>query len=148
MKKIFALLTVICCVLSGFAQRSMSDYVVSPAMYQQFSQAEVEQYRQTNPAELMRLNYKMNNYALVVAKLFEDNYQNMGFIEQYAQKGVTPNEDEILKNGYLNPFQFDFPQDEYKYNVFQLHHNGYYVVVMPKYLYNERLAAHMAQYGF
>lgn len=148
MKKIFTLLMAFCCVLCCFAQRSMSEYVVSPAMYQQFSQAEVEQYRQSNPAELLRLNYKMNNYAVVVAKLFEDNYQMMGFIEKYAQQGTTPNEDEIVNKGYLNPFQYNFPQDDYKYNVFQLHRSGFYVVVMPKYLYNERLAAHMAQFGF
>jgi len=147
MKKIILLLASIFCILGSYAQKTANDIVIAPQTYQQFGQSTIDQYKQNNLAELIRINYKMLNYACVTAKLTDENYQILGTVEQYANKGVVTNEDEIIKTGFINPFLYSFPQDNYKVNVFSLHHSGYYIFVIPKYVYDERVQAQLRQYG-
>lgn len=147
MKKIFISAVILCLMMTGFAQQQVSDFVLNVRMHEQFSQSEIDHYYHNDFAELFRLNYKMTNYATVTTKL-ESNHQVLGPIEKYAKKGVTIDEDYIVATGFINPFNFDFPQDENKVNVFTLHHSGYYVVVLPKGLYNERMEAQLHQYVY
>lgn len=148
MKKTFMLLVAFCFATGIYAQQSIKDLVINPLMYEQFGQTQIEKYMQTDPAELIRLNYKMANYACVAGKMIDGDYQILGSPDQYANPGVQVDEEEIIRNGYLNPFQYQFPQDDYKCNVFPLHHNGYYVFVLPKNIYDERVNAQLHRFGF
>lgn len=148
MKKFTIFLFAMTCLIAGYAQRSVQDFVVNERMYTQFSKTEIEQMRQNDFVQLFKLNYKMNNYAMVSAKLTDENYKIMGSVQQYAKEGVVTNEEQIIRDGYLNPFLYDFPQDDFRVNVFTFSKDGYYVLVIPKVWYNEREKAQLNEYGF
>lgn len=137
-------------MLIGFAQnqRPVSEYYVTPQLAEEITAAKVEDLRANNPEELLRVNYTMFNYALVTSKLWDGNFQQMGMLEQYLPEGMTYLEEDIIQKGYVNPYKWNLPQDTYRYNLFKLRHEGYYVVVMPKVTWEERLNAHLHQYGF
>lgn len=134
----------------GYSQRilPMSEYYVTPQLAEEITSAKVEELRANNPAELLRVNYTMFNYALVVGKLWDGNFQQMGMLEEYLPEGMTYNEEEMIQKGYVNPYKWNLPQDTYRYNIFKLRRSDYYVVVMPKVTWEERLNAHLRQYGF
>lgn len=148
MKKLTIFLVAITCCIACYAQRSVQEFVVNERMYEQFSKTEIEQMRQNDFAQLFKLNFKMNNYAMVSAKLSDENYKIMGSVQQYAKEGVVTNEEQIIRDGYLNPFLYDFPQDDFRVNVFTFSKEGYYVLVIPKIWYNERVNAQLNEYGF
>lgn len=150
MKKAVLMMVMMGLVLVGFSQRQlpMSEYVVSDALYTELSASQVEQMRSDNPAELIRMNYTMVNKAVVVSKLWDGNLQQMGTLEQYLPAGMTYLEEEIIKNGMVNPYKWNLPQDDYRYNVFKLRRNGFYVVVLPKTVLEERIQAQLKSYVF
>ena len=137
-------------MLFCFAQEHIpfGQYYVAPEFTEEFGASKVEDLRANQPAELVRMHYTMFNYALVIGKLWDGNFQQMGMLEQYLPKGMAYNEDELIKKGYVNPFKWNLPQDTYRYNLFKLRNSEYYVVVMPKVTWEERLNAHLHQYGF
>jgi len=148
MKKITLVLLAIICATIGYAQRSVQDFVLNERMLEQFSQSEIQQMKQNDFARLFKLNFKMTNYAMVAAKLTDENYKIMGSVQQFAKPGVSTNEAEIIRTGFINPFLYDFPQDDYRVNVFTFGTEGYYVLVIPKSWYDERETAQLKQYGF
>ena len=137
-------------MLVSFAQRQMllSEYHVTPQLAEEITSAKVEDLRVNNPAELLRVNYTMFNFAVVTNKLWDGNFQQMGMLEQYLPEGTTYLEEDIIQKGYVNPYKWNLPQDTYRYNVYKLRRSGYYVIVMPKVTWDERLNAHLQQYGF
>lgn len=138
-------------MLIGFSQQrheSVSNYYFSPQLSEEITAAKVAELRANNPEELVRINYTMFNYALVISKLWDGNFQQMGMLEQYLPEGMTYVEEEIIQKGYVNPYKWNLPQDTYRYNLFKLRRNGYYVVVMPKVVWDERLNAHLNQFDF
>ena len=147
MKKLLLFLILITCIVGSYAQKSADDLVLHPQIIAQFGQSQINQYKQNNLAELIRLNYKMGNYACVVAKMVDGNYQMLKSPDQYANKGVVTNEEEIIKTGFINPFLYSFPQDDYRTNVFPMHQVGYYIIVAPKYMYEEKVNAQLQQFG-
>lgn len=138
-------------LLIGFSQQrheSVSDYYFSPQLSEEITAAKVADLRANNPEELVRVNYTMFNYALVITKLWDGNFQQMGMLEQYLPDGMTYAEEEIIQKGYVNPYKWNLPQDTYRYNLYKLRRSGYYVVVMPKVTWEERLNAHLNQFDF
>ena len=147
MKKIYLLLVVVLCFVGSYAQTPKSRFVLATRMTEQFSQSEIDRMYQNDFAQLFRLNYKMLNYALITTKLDGMNCQKMNSVDMYAKSGVVVDEKDMIENG-VNPFQFDFPQDEYRYNVFPMHTAGFYVVVLPKVLYDERMEALLSTFVY
>ena len=150
MKKLVLTTVMMGVMLVGFAQRQipMSEYYVAPELREELTSAKVDDLLANNPAELVRTSYTMFNYALVVGKLWDGNFQQMGTLEQYLPEGVPYLEEDIIRKGYVNPYKWNLPQDTYRYNLFKLRREGYYVVVMPKVTWEERLNAHLRQFGF
>ena len=150
MKKAVLMMVMMGLVLVGFSQRQlpMSEYVVSDALYTELSASQVEQMRSDNPAELIRMNYTMMNKAVVVFKLWDGNFQQMGSLEQYLPAGMTYLEEEIIQKGIVNPYKWNLPQDDYRYNVFKLRRNRAYVVVLPKTVLEERIQAQLKSYVY
>ena len=150
MKKTVLTMMMMGVMLIGFAQKQLpvSEYFVTSQLAEEITAAKVENLRANNPEELIRVNYTMFNYALVTSKLWDGNFQQMGMLEQYLPEGMTYLEEDIIQKGYVNPYKWNLPQDTYRYNLFKLRHKGYYVVVMPKVTWEERLNAHLHQYGF
>ena len=141
MKKTLLTMMMMGLMLITFAQRQqpMSEYAVSQDLIQKLSPAKVEQMRLENPAELIRMNYTLINKAVVVGKLWDGNLKHMGMLEDYLPKGMTYLEEDIIKNGYVDPYIWNLPQEDYRYNVFKLRRNGWYVVVLPKTVLEERV---------
>ena len=150
MKKTIVTMVMMCALLVSFAQQKIpfSQYYVDPKFAGEIAPVSVEDLRANNPAELVRMHYTMFNYALVIEKLWDANFQQMGMLENYLPKGMAYVEEELIQKGYVNPYKWNLPQDEYRYNLFKLRHSGYYVVVMPKTVWEERLNAHLHQFGF
>lgn len=150
MKRLLFTMMFMSVMLFGFSQRTlpMSEYYVTPQLAEEITSAKVEDLRANNPAELIRVNYTMFNYALVVEKLWDGNFQEMGMLEKYLPDGMTYLEEDIIQKGYVNPYKWNLPQDTYRYNLFKLRRSGYYVIVLPKVTFEERLNAHLHQYGF
>jgi hypothetical protein len=151
MKKTVLTMMMMGLMLIGFSQQRqlpMSEYVVSQDLIQKLSPAKVEQMRSENPAELMRMNYTLNNLAIVTSKLWDGNFQQMGTLEQYLPEGMTYQEEDLIMKGYVDPYIWNLPQDDYRYNVYKLRRSGYYVVVIPKVTWEERLNAHINQFVY
>ena len=150
MKKTFFTVMMMCALLVSFAQQKIpfSQYYVDPTFAGEIAPVSVEDLRANNPAELVRMHYTMFNYAQVIGKLWDGNFQEMGMLENYLPKGMAYAEEELIQKGYVNPYKWNLPQDEYRYNLFKLRNSGYYVVVMPKKVWEERLNAHLHQFGF
>jgi hypothetical protein len=150
MKKTFLTMMMMSLMLITFAQRQqpMSEYAVSQDLIQKLSPAKVEQMRLENPAELIRMNYTLINKATVVGKLWDGNLQHMGMLEQYLPEGMTYLEEDIIKKGYVDPYIWNLPQEDYRYNVFKLRRSGWYVVVLPKTVLEERVQAQLKSYSY
>lgn len=150
MKKTALTMMMMGVMLIGFAQRHipMSEYYVAPELREELTSAVVDDLLANNPEELVRTSYTMFNYALVVAKLWDGNFQQMGALEQYLPESMTYLEEDMIQKGYVNPYKWNLPQDTYRYNLYKLRREGYYVVVMPKVIWEERLNAHLRQFGF
>lgn len=148
MKKIFFTISVIFCVLTGFAQYQKSDLILSQDLYKHYSQAEIEQMYQQDFAQLFRLNFKMNSFAMFAKKHPGGNTQNMGYLEKYAKPGVKVDEEEIIRRGWVDPLDFDLPQDESLINIFTLHKEGYYIFVASRQDYDRVVEANLNQYAY
>ena len=137
-------------ILIGFSQRQlpMSEYAVSEDLIQKLSSAKVEQMRSENPAELIRMNYTLINKAVVVSKLWDGNLQLKGTLEEYLPAGVSYLEEDIIQHGFVDPYIWNLPQDDYRYNVFKLRRNGWYVVVLPRTVLEERVQAQLNSYSY
>lgn len=151
MKKTVLTMMVMSLVLIGFSQQrheSVNDFYFSPQLSEEITAAKVADLKANNPKELVRINYTMFNFAQVIDKLWDGNFQQMGMLEDYLPEGMTYVEEEIINKRYVNPYKWNLPQDTYRYNLFKLRHSGYYVVVMPKVTWEERLNAHLNQFDF
>ena len=129
-------------------QKPLDNFYPSQMIYEQLTPAQVEQMRASNPAELLRLNYTLVNSILVVEKPLDGDAHQMGLLEKYAPKGMAYNEDEIIRSGSLNPNKWQLPQDKTRWNVFTLKRSGYYVIVPPETVFNQRLQAFLKSYGY
>ncbi|MBQ1780700.1 MAG: hypothetical protein II001_04630 [Bacteroidales bacterium] len=151
MKKIVMTMLLMSVMLIGFSQQRqqpMSKYVVSQDLIQKLSSEKVEQMRSENPAELIRMNYCLINTAVVTSKLWDGNIMQMGTLEQYLPQGVSYVEEDIIQKGYVDPYIWNLPQDDYRYTAFKLRRNGWYVVVLPKTLLEQRVQAQLNSYSY
>lgn len=151
MKKTVLTMIMMGAMLISFAQQRqlpMSEYVVSDVLQAEMTEAQIEQMRVNDPAGLMRMNYTIVNAAPVVSKLWDGNLQHIGTLEQYLPKGMTYDEEAIIQTGSVNMYKWNLPQDEYRYNVFKLRRSGFYVVVLPKTVLEERVQAHINCFKF
>ncbi len=151
MKKIVMTMLLMSVMLIGFSQQRqqpMSKYVVSQDLIQKLSSEKVEQMRSQNPAELIRMNYCLINTAVVTSKLWDGNILQMGTLEQYLPQGLSYVEEDIIQKGYVDPYVWNLPQDEYRYTAFKLRRNGWYVVVLPKTVLEQRVQAQLNSYSY
>ena len=151
MKKTVLTMIMMGAMLISFAQQRqlpMSEYVVSDVLRSEMTEAQIEQMRANDPAGLMRMNYTIVNAATVTSKLWDGNLQQMGMLEQYLPKGITYDEDAIIRTGSVNMYKWNLPQDDYRYNVFKMRRSGFYVVVLPKTVLEERVQAHINCFKF
>lgn len=150
MKKIVMTMLLMSVMLIGFSQRQIpvSEYVVSRDLTEKLTSARVEQMRTEDPAGLIRMNYTLLNAAVVVSKLWDGNLQQMGTLEQYLPSGQSYVEESIIQKGYVDTYVWNLPQDDYRYNVYKLRRNGWYVVVLPKTVLEQRVQAQLNLYSF
>lgn len=150
MKKIVMTMLLMSVMLVGFSQRQVpvSKYVVSQDLTEKLTSARVEQMRTEDPAGLIRMNYTLINSAVVVSKLWDGNFQQMGTLEQYLPSGQSYTEESIIQKGYVDTYVWNLPQDDYRYNVYKLRRNGWYVVVLPKTVLEQRVQAQLNLYSF
>lgn len=150
MKKIVMTMLLMSVMLIVFSQRQVpvSKYVVSQDLTEKLTSARVEQMRTEDPAGLIRMNYTLINNAVVVSKLWDGNFQQMGTLEQYLPSGQSYTEESIIQKGYVDTYVWNLPQDDYRYNVYKLRRNGWYVVVLPKTVLEQRVQAQLNLYSF
>jgi len=48
----------------------------------------------------------------------------------------------------VNMYKWNLPQDEYRYNVYKMRTSGFYIVVLPKTVLEERVQANIRSYQF
>lgn len=149
MKKVVLSMMMMGALVFCFAQqRTLVDFYPSEKIYEQLTPTQVEQMRSENPAELLRLNYVLVNSILVIDKPLDGETHQMGKLENYLPEGMVYDEDEIVRRGSLNPFKWQLPQDKTLWNVFTLRRSGYYVIVPPETVFNQRLQAFIKSYGY
>jgi len=150
MKKIVMTMLLMSVMLIGFSQRQVpvSKYVVSQDLTEKLTSARVEQMRTEDPAGLIRMNYTLTNAAVVVSKLWDGIFQQMGTLDQYLPSGQSYAEESIIQKGYVDNYVWNLPQDDYRYNVYKLRRNGWYVVVLPKTVLEQRVQAQLNLYSF
>jgi hypothetical protein len=94
------------------------------------------------------MNYCLINTAVVTSKLWDGNIMQMGTLEQYLPQGVSYVEEDIIQKGYVDPYVWNLPQDDYRYTAFKLRRNGWYVVVLPKTVLEQRVQAQLNSYSY
>ena len=146
MKKTILFCFLIGLMLTGFCQKPKSDFVLDKKMYELYSQAEIDKMYDADFAQLFRMNFKMCNFAVLSTKYPEDA-NVLSYLEHYAKPGVVVNEEEIIRNG-VNPFDFNFPQDENRVNVVRLHTSGYYLIIHSKQSYDAMVEANLQQFEY
>lgn len=146
MKKTILLCFVLGMMLTGFCQKPKSDLVLDKKMYDLYSQAEIDKMYEMDFAQLFRTNYKMCNFAVVNTKYSEDA-NVLSYLEHYAKPGVVVNEADIIRNG-VNPFDFNFPQDEARENVIRMHTPGYYLTIHPKQYFETEMEANLQKFEY
>ena len=162
MKKNLLLVFALCLFIGFDVNAQGVDVKINPLVAEQFGQTYADSLQQANPAELFKLNFKVSFLTKVVPqrKLGQgDHWQVLSgqYLEDFAidpvayggENGqlVSGQEDIIVEEGYINPFIYNLPQDENKYQVIPLHHEGYYVLVRPQREYNAVLHANMQKLG-
>lgn len=149
MKKLLLTMMLTGVLALGFAQKQTMTYFYPTQMiYEQLTPAQVEQMKSENPAGLLQLNYQLVNSAVVIAKPLDGEVKQMGNLDKYVPEGVSYDEEEIIRNGALNPFKWKLPQDKTQWCVYRMHRSGYYVAVPPETVFNERMQAFLKSYGF
>ncbi len=150
MKRVIMILAVLLTTLTVFSQNrilSVNDYVVSEALKEVLSQSQIEKMRTEDPVTLLTMNRTIEAYSLVIYKLWDEDFVQMGYLEDYLPAGMKYSEDQIIEASFINPYKWKLPQNDTKYNLFKLRKSGVYVVVMPKDELEERVNAHLRQYG-
>ncbi len=149
MKKIVLFCFVLGFFLTGYSQylKPKSEFVLNDRMHEILSQKEIDDLYAQDFAQLFKMNFKMTNYARVAGKSVE-NGEFLGYIEEYANPGVVVDEARIIRDGSLNPYDFSFPQDEYKTNVIRLHTSGYYVVILSRRDYTIMEQSNLQQFKY
>lgn len=149
MKKTILFCVVLVMALTGYSQqlKPKSEFVINDRMYELYSKAEIENMYNNDFENLFRQNFKMSYFARVAGKSVEDG-EMFGYIESYAKPGVVVDEARIVREGGLNPFDFSFPQDEFKTNVVRMHTSGYYVVILSKRDYEAMERANLQQFEY
>lgn len=146
MKKTILLCFALGMLLTGFCQKSKSDFVLDGKMYDLYSQAEIDKMFDSDFAQLFRTNFKMCHFAEVNTKYSEDA-NVLSYLEHYAKPGVVVNEADIIRNG-VNPFDFNFPQDEARENVIRMHTPGYYLIIHTKKRFETDMEANLQQFEY
>lgn len=150
MKKLTSLMVILVAVFSLNAQQrqSLSDFVPSDVLTEYLTPLQIDSMLAANPAGLLRMNRTIYSYAMVIDKLWDEDFNDMGYLDQYLPKGMQYSEQDIIAYGCINPYIWKLPMDKSKYNLFKLHRSGYYVVVMPETEMEARVRAYMQQFGF
>ena len=136
-------------VISGFSQylKPKSEFVLDKKMYTVLSESEIDNLYDNDFAQLFRMNFKMVNFAMVSTK-YEEGAIVAGYIEEYAKPGVRVDEEQIIRSGAANPFDFTFPQDQNRVTVVKLHKPGYYITIHSKYEYDSREQASLKMFKY
>ena len=149
MKKLFLTMVLAGVVAFGFAQQQkLAHFYPSQMIYEQLTPTQVEQMRSENPADLLQMNYRLVNSAVVIAKPLDGDVKQMSSLEKYLPEGMSYDEDEIIRNGALNPYKWKLPQDKTQWCVYPMRRSGYFVAVPPETVFNERMQAFLKSYGF
>ncbi len=149
MKKIILTVLMTAFVFASFAQRSKpkSDFVLNQRMYEQFSPQEIEDMYNNDFARLFSLNFRLTNMVRVATK-YDGDVNMLQSLETYAKQGVTPDEAEIIRSGFINYTSYDFPQDETRTNVVPLRTPGYYILILSKSAYDAAESANLKEYVY
>ncbi len=125
--------------LSGFSQylKPKSEFVLDKNMYSVLSESQINDMYDNDFDQLFRMNFKMVNFAMVSTK-YDEGAVVAGYLEEYAKPGVRVDEEQVIRTGAVNPFNFNLPQDDRRVTVVKLHKPGYYITIHSKYEYESR----------
>lgn len=150
MKRLTSLMVILVAVFSLHAQQkqSLSNFVPSDVLTEYLTSSQIDSMLTADPAGLLRMNRTIYSYAMVIDKLWEEDFNDMGYLDQYLPQGMKYSEQDIIEYGCINPYIWKLPMDKSKFNLFKLHRSGYYVVVMSESEMEARVRAYMQQFGF
>ena len=125
--------------LSGFSQylKPKSEFALDKNMYSVLSESQINDMYDNDFDQLFRMNFKMVNFAMVSTK-YDEGAVVAGYLEEYAKPGVRVDEEQVIRTGAVNPFNFNLPQDDRRVTVVKLHKPGYYITIHSKYEYESR----------
>lgn len=134
----------------AFAQQrtQMSDFIPGEGLREYLSETEIESMRVSDPENLLRMERTIADYSLVITKLWDTEFNDMGYLDNYLPKNMSYSEADIIGKGYINPYVWKLPSDKKKYNLFKMHTSGYYVVVLPEEYLELLVKAYVQQFVF
>ena len=149
MKKIILFPALMLFSMSLFAQQTRTDIHVDPMLYEVLTEAQINDLRANNPAQLVRENCNLVHYCYLAMKMSEEEgtYKMMGDLKNYVKPGKSCDYQKIIARGCINRYDFNLEQDPYKQLVYPLGNTGAYIIVLSKYRFDRNTEAWLKEYG-
>lgn len=149
MKKLFLLILIGFCIVSGFAQQQNREIKVDPRLYEVLGESTVNDLRAHNPKQLVIENCNLVAYCYLALKFeeVEGTYQMKGDLRNVVKSGKSCNYQEIIEIGCINPNDYNLQQDPNLKNIYSLGNTGAYIIVISKGDFEQHKAAALREYG-
>ncbi len=131
------------------AQKQQTEIYIDPMLNEVLTEAQINDLRVNNPAQLVRENCNLVHYCYFAAKLTEEEgtYQMKGDLRNYVKAGKTCDYQAIISRGCINRYDYNLEQDPVKQNVYRLGNTGTYIIVLSKQNFERNQDAYLKQYG-
>ncbi|MBP5557582.1 MAG: hypothetical protein J6X65_07775 [Bacteroidales bacterium] len=147
MKKITLLAAIVCLCMSVFAQKDIRSIKYEGALPLFITQSEYDLLLRESPMKLFNYYYEATQFCYIDNKV-PVNTRLMGDLCEYISDGnVCDAADELVSSKQIYHSKYRMEYDELRYSAYAIGTTGYYVIVYPHNVYEDRYQAMRKEYG-
>lgn len=147
MKKITLLTAIICLCISVFAQKDIHSIKYEGTLTQFITQSEYDLLLHESPMKLFTYYYEATQFCYIDNKV-PANTRLMGDLCEYISDGNDCDAaEELVSSKQIYHSKYRMEYDELRYSAYAIGSTGYYVIVYPHNVYEDRYKAMRKEYG-